>query len=566
MAVAGNRRRVGEAPSAFFGFLLSALLIGLAAVPHPQQEGTAAADLSGYPWLYLRDGQPLPEPEGLVEVAVVGDLMLGRGAALLPDPLGSVAPWLRAADLAVGNFEGALVPGLTEASQRVVREAPDRSAPIQLWVPEAAAGKLARAGFDLLGLANNHTLDRGAEGLVHTIQRLEGAGLGTFGAGPEPEEAWRPLVRAVDGVRMAFLAVNTVPLPGGRPGRWAPATWDLERAARALQSAREEADAVIVLVHWGYEYQRTVDPIQRQVAGQLLALGADLVVGHHPHLVQGTQAVPGDVTDVSRVGFVAYSLGNLVFDQSEGGARHGLALRAFFDRDGLRAVQGLPLAAGGQPRLIAPREAAEMMVSLAPPAWISGCTWEGETCVPVLLPQERRSGIFWSGEIDLTGDGQPERVRRRAGEVTIYHGDHPAWKSPPEWNVLDLALGDPNDDGRYELLLALIKPDSGGVPRSHPFILGYRRGSYRLLWGGSGVSDPIQEVALGDVDGDGVQDLIALEARGGPGEMTLSFWRWHGWGFSLLWRSSPGFYQDLNLTPGTGKPPLIITVARRWGG
>jgi hypothetical protein len=116
------------------------------------------------------------------------------------------------------------------------------------------------------------------------------------------------------------------------------------------------------------------------------------------------------------------------------------------------------------------------------------------------------------------------------------------WRSPDTWRVVDLALGDPNDDGRHELLLAFWRPDDDGVPRSQPFIVGYRGGVYRTVWGGSPVDNPIYEVALGDVDGDGREDLVVLE------EQAVAVWRWHGWGFSLMWRSPPGRYQDLILS------------------
>jgi hypothetical protein len=144
-------------------------------------------------------------------------------------------------------------------------------------------------------------------------------------------------------------------------------------------------------------------------------------------------------------------------------------------------------------------------------------------------------------------------------QVIVCRDGVEVWRGLPEWRVVDLALGDPNDDGRSELLLVLWKPDAAGVPRSHPFIIGYREGAYRILWGGSAVADPIREVELGDVDGDGVQELIVLEERGDGCAVTV--WRWHGWGFSLMWRSPPGRYRDLALITGGADHPPIISVA-----
>jgi hypothetical protein len=182
-----------------------------------------------------------------------------------------------------------------------------------------------------------------------------------------------------------------------------------------------------------------------------------------------------------------------------------------------------------------------------------------EACRPVNVPQTPRTGVFRTGAIDLTGDGVVEQVRLEEQQLIVCCDGVEVWRGLPEWRVVDLALGDPNDDGRSELLLALWKPDAAGVPRSHPFIIGYREGAYRILWGGSAVADPIREVELGDVDGDGVQELIVLEERGDGCAVTV--WRWHGWGFSLMWRSPPGRYRDLALITGGADQPPIISVA-----
>lgn len=190
----------------------------------------------------------------------------------------------------------------------------------------------------------------------------------------------------------------------------------------------------------------------------------------------------------------------------------------------------------------------------------------GEGCYPVDLDQISQRETLPGGAIDLTGDGIPEQVRLAGRQVIVYRGGVEVWQSPSEWCVVDLALGDPNDDGRGELLLALWK--SGGVDvrddsselkvHSHPFVIGYRGGAYRILWGGSAVVEPIHEVEVADVDGDGVQELVVLEGHVDGLECTIGVWRWHGWGFSLLWRSPPGHYGGLVLIPReAGSPPVI---------
>jgi hypothetical protein len=510
-------------------------LVVVTCAPAPRQ---AAPDLSVYPWLYLRDGRPLAAGEPLVELIAVGDVMLGRGVADEPDPLAAVAPWLAAANLTLGNLECVVAEG-----------GAGRPGPYRLRAPVSSVATLRAAGFNLLGLANNHALDFGPGGLAEMVARLQAAGIAPLGVGADAATAVQPLIRDVGGVRLAFLAFNAVSDPEDNPqdAGWTRAAWDLAHASAAIAAARAQADAVIVFIHWGYEYELRSDPAQRDAAQAMLDAGAALVIGHHPHVVQGTAASPDS--------FVAYSLGNLVFDQQQGETRSGLALRAFFDADGLRAVQALPVWAGPRPRLMTPDEAASLLARVQPPSRRSGFACDPSGCQPVDAPDSPETGLFRSGEIDLTGDGIPEQVRLEAGQVVISSAGVETWRTPAEWQVVDLALGDPNDDGRAELLLALLKPDAAGIARSHPFVIGHREGAYRVLWGGSAVADPIREVELGDVDGDGLPELVVLDERGA--DQTVAVWRWHGWGFSLVWRSPPGRYCDLVLLPGQAGSPIL---------
>ena len=487
---------------------------------------------------------------------VVGDVMLGRGVIAEPQPLAAVAGWLHTADITMGNLECTIAEGGTP-----------RPGPYRLRASPLAVAALRAAGFDVLGLANNHALDYGPEGLAETVSRLQEAGIESVGVGPSSAAAQQALFREVGGMRLAFLAFNAVPDPEDRPdeGGWAPARWDEGAAVAAIATARAQADAVIVSVHWGYEYELRPDPAQRDKAQAMLEAGADLVVAHHPHVVQGTEVGyrgTGNPPGIAGEQFVAYSLGNFAFDQEQGETRQGLALRAFFDEQGLRAVQALPVRAGRQPRLMSLEEAAPLLARVQPLLQRIGFSCDREGCQPVDVAQRSTSGTFRTGAIDLTGDGVAEQVRLAGEQVAVYRDGTQVWRGLPEWRVADLALGDPNDDGRGELLLALWKRDAEGVLRSHPFVIGYREGAYRVLWGGSAVADPIQEVELGDVDGDGAQELVVLEEQGD--ERAVAVWRWHGWGFSLVWRSPSGRYQDLALLPGrAGSPPTISTSVER---
>jgi hypothetical protein len=175
----------------------------------------------------------------------------------------------------------------------------------------------------------------------------------------------------------------------------------------------------------------------------------------------------------------------------------------------------------------------------------------------VRLPADR--GTFVSGQSDLTGDGVPETVQMSSGRLTVEENGVVAWQSPEAWAVVDAALGDPNDDGRYEILLAFWRDDAEGVAQNQPFIIGYRQGSYRILWGGSPIAEPIRELVLADIDGDGDDDLVVIESLA-DGDTAVAVWRWHGWGFSRFWQSPPGAYSDLATLPFEGDAPALFLV------
>ncbi|MCZ7672832.1 MAG: CapA family protein [Chloroflexi bacterium] len=179
----------------------------------PVLSGVEAAvsmpDLSAYPWVYLRDGKPLAEDEAVISLLAVGDVMLGRGVLVQPEPLADVA-WLGAADLVLGNLEGVVT---SEQFTVDSEQSTDPGSRIMLTMPETVVTHLREAGFDLLGLANNHSLDLGAAGLAETAVSLQEAGLTPIGL--QTSALVTPTIRVVNGVHLAFFAFNAVPDPEG---------------------------------------------------------------------------------------------------------------------------------------------------------------------------------------------------------------------------------------------------------------------------------------------------------------------------------------------------------------
>ncbi len=171
------------------------------------------------------------------------------------------------------------------------------------------AETMAWAGFDAVNMATNHIKNGGNTAFLDTLDAVHQAGLPSVGAGRNIEEALQPMVVELGGVRFAFVALNAIEVKSFA-GEHTPGAAPLteENARRAIALARQQADVVIALPHWGPEYDSTPNYLQRRAAQWLVDAGADVVVGNHSHVVQSMEVLNGVP--------VFYSLGNFVFDQT----------------------------------------------------------------------------------------------------------------------------------------------------------------------------------------------------------------------------------------------------------
>lgn len=170
---------------------------------------------------------------------------------------------------------------------------------------------LTFAGFDGLSIANNHILDWGSDALEDTIRILKENGIQPAGAGMNYEEANVPAIFAIRGMRLAILAYTTL-YPQSLEARKNSAgvsSFDLEGAKEKIRGLKNSgaADIVIVSIHWGDEYEAHANDEQKMIARALIDAGADLIIGHHSHVVQEVEKYKNS--------WIAYSLGNFVFDQ-----------------------------------------------------------------------------------------------------------------------------------------------------------------------------------------------------------------------------------------------------------
>ena len=255
---------------------------------------------------------PPPKP---VRLLAVGDLMLGtptRAGALLESPRSVFRAYQKTlceADLAFGNLEtsisirGEPTPGKSEESLRSRKNFLFRA-------PPAAAEEVARAGFDVVAVANNHSMDYGPTALTDTLESLEEAEVATVGGGESLDAALTPVILVRNEQRFAFFGISDVLPPfsaaGLRTAGIAPArgSWFKKHMPEAIRDARKRADWVVVSVHWGQEKFTGSTPKQRRLGRRLIDWGADVVIGHHTHCLGPVEHYRG--------GLIHYSLGNFI--------------------------------------------------------------------------------------------------------------------------------------------------------------------------------------------------------------------------------------------------------------
>lgn len=251
---------------------------------------------------------PAVAPADTVTLAFVGDIMLSRNVQQdlakrdldFTYPFKETVSMLESADIAFGNLE-CPISGRGEAlAKKYLFNAP----------PESVSG-LVFAGFDLVSLANNHTLDYGPIALDDTLRilgenQIRVSGISTNDA---PQQ---PLIFERKGLRIGFLAYADPETPYAYPKEFMtfetrPAKAEKEAIARDIAALTPNADIIVVSYHWGIEYENAASPRQVELGQFTIDQGADIVAGHHPHVQQDAAWYKN--------GLIIYSMGNFVFDQ-----------------------------------------------------------------------------------------------------------------------------------------------------------------------------------------------------------------------------------------------------------
>jgi poly-gamma-glutamate synthesis protein (capsule biosynthesis protein) len=286
-----------------------------------------------------REPTPAGDEDGSVRLMVMGDVMLARSVATAINQRGpgivfrGVNDELTSADLTVVNLECVIGTTGTPAHKHFTFQAPPIS-----------ANELALAGVDVAGQANNHALDFGPQALAETRSILAGQGIAVAGAGPDRDSAHAPVIMLRSGLRIAFLAyVAAFPERSGlSTASWvagdhtpgvAIARPSVIRAN--VRAALQQADLVVVLLHAGIEGSGTPTSVQRRLARAAIGAGATLVVGAHPHMLQGYALKDGHL--------IAYGLGNFVFDKTGGNGADSAILDVTLTSAGVSQLHWIPV-------------------------------------------------------------------------------------------------------------------------------------------------------------------------------------------------------------------------------
>jgi AmmeMemoRadiSam system protein B len=262
------------------------------------------------------------EPEDFAALHFVGDIMLDRGVRVLIDQAESFEyPWedmqrfLMGAHLRIGNLEGTV----NEQASTYTYNPPFR------FVFSSESVEIMGGYIDVVSLANNHTSDVGSASQAETKERLDDMEIDWFGSYATPEPRFDTTVNGID---LTFIGYH----------QFQP---DEDALVELISSAHEEDRFVIVQPHWGTEYEYSPSTSQEYLAEIMVNAGADLIIGGHPHVVQGIQLID----DVP----VVYSLGNFIFDQQIPVTWQALTVHVIVEAEAM-TLRLLPIEArDGQP-------------------------------------------------------------------------------------------------------------------------------------------------------------------------------------------------------------------------
>lgn len=245
--------------------------------------------------------------EGNVTVLLTGDIMLGgefleyknEHDASYEYPFRNLKKVFEEVDIVFGNLECPLSKdGVIRADKGSI-----------LYAPPDSINALKYLNYNILSIGNNHINDYGEGGLIKTIEILKNEKIPFFGAGRNLEEANREVIIEKNGLKICFLGYTTdekhVKSIIANANTAGCVFYDFKKIKEDIEKLKTQSDIICISLHWGYEYYQYPSPEQVELAHQIIDAGAHIVIGHHPHIIQGFERY--------KHGIIFYSLGNFFF-------------------------------------------------------------------------------------------------------------------------------------------------------------------------------------------------------------------------------------------------------------
>jgi len=265
----------------------------------------------------------------------IADTLRYNGAQ---DIFSDITQVLQSGDVVVGDLESPLSMGSqTSATGRST----------VLGAPEAATG-MRNAGINLVSLANDHIMDYGTAGLINTVNRLNQVGIAHAGAGNNSQQAYTRTVLNIKGKKVALLSLSSI-APDNARAQEGKAGIAANKKRYYIDSLIKEAakqnDYLIVSCHWGDEGSTGIQNSQRKFAKRAIDAGADVVLGSHPHMMQGIEIYNGRC--------IAYSPGNFIYPSGSGNSGQAFVLKLSLAKGMIIKAEVVPISVdpSGKPSL-----------------------------------------------------------------------------------------------------------------------------------------------------------------------------------------------------------------------
>jgi len=447
--------------------------------------------------------------------------------------------------------------------------------------PESVQG-LSYAGFNVVSVANNHTIDWGRDGFLETIRILKENNIYSVGGGRNQEESLKPVLIKKKGLTFAFFGaisflLEAIPYLEDKP---APGYAGIEELTAQIVNINNKVDFVIVSFHWGIENYTLPTSRQVEYAHRVIDAGADLVLGHHPHVLQSIE--------LYKDRFIIYSLGNFVFDNSRTHQKQTVIFSCEFDKGRIICPQIIPIIINNyQPQLALGDDFEEILkrvkkiskefktrVSFSSDSiYLTGENNNKITIVPIkewklqgkkiqvytsqlklinlqsnlskVFPIKDKSFII--KDACLVKDDQIVHIYAIMGDLLNNKGKQLAifpieleqmyFKIPlldihTDFNPWKILAGDVDDDGNPEILMGVWK-----ATRYHPvmdnrlFVFNRYNDTIYPKWFGSLLVHPFIDFQYIDIDKDGKKELITLETDR-TGKKRVMSYKWNEFGFN----------------------------------